>query len=144
MLWQAPTAAAAQAGATGVTVKAGPLALEQLAVKQGKTTLASLGKLEIAGAEVPLDARTATLERLAISQPQLAVERGADGRWMFERWLKTPPRCARQHKRQRGQQRTQPPAATAASWKLRVADFSLQGGTSRWPTTPSRAPWRWT
>ena len=125
VLWQAPTPQAAQAGATGVTVKAGPLALEQLAVKQGKTTLASLGKLEVAGAEVPLDARSATLERLAISQPQLAVERGADGRWMFERWLKAAPGST-----------TAPaasadaaPASTSTPWKLRVADFSLQGGT---------------
>ncbi len=125
VVWQAPTPQAAQAGATGVTLKAGPLALEQLAVKQGKTTLASLGKLDIAGAEVPLDARTATLERLAISQPQLAVERGADGRWMFERWLKAAPGST-----------TAPaatadaaPASTSTPWKLRVADFSVQGGT---------------
>ncbi|GDY36852.1 DUF748 domain-containing protein [Acidovorax sp. NB1] len=123
--WQAPTGAAAQAGATGVTLKAGPLALEQLAVKQGKTTLASLGKLEIAGAEVPLDARTATLERLAISQPQLAVERSADGRWMFERWLKAAP--AAQGSATAAADSA--PASNTAPWKLRVADFSLQGGT---------------
>ncbi|WP_462387732.1 DUF748 domain-containing protein [Acidovorax sp. Q11] len=128
VLWQAPTAAAAQAGATGVTVKAGPLALEQLAVKQGKTTLASLGKLEIAGAEVPLDARSATLERLAISQPQLAVERGADGRWMFERWLKAPP-AAQGGTTATGATADAAPASTSTPWKLRVADFSLQGGT---------------
>ena len=125
VLWQAPSPPAAQAGATGVTIKAGPLALEQLAVKQGKTTWASLGKLDIAGAEVPLDARTATLERLALSQPQLAVERGADGRWMFERWLKAAPDAPD----------TAPaladtaPARNATPWKLRVADFSLQGGS---------------
>jgi hypothetical protein len=125
VLWQAPTPQAAQAGAIGVTLKAGPLALEQLAVKQGKTTLASLGKLEIAGAEVPLDARTATLERLSISQPQLAVERGADGRWMFDRWLKAAPTAQGSA--------TVPadaaPASAPAPWKLRVADFSLQDGT---------------
>ena len=123
VVWQAPTPQAAQAGATGVTLKAGPLALEQLAVKQGKTTLVSLGKLDIAAAEVPLDARAATLERLAISQPQLAVERGADGRWMFERWLKAAPSV-------QGSATTDPaPASNAAPWKLRVADFSVQGGT---------------
>jgi hypothetical protein len=123
VVWQAPTPQAAQAGATGVTLKAGPLALEQLAVKQGKTTLASLGKLDIAGAEVPLDARTATLERLSISQPQLAVERSADGRWMFERWLKAAPSV-------QGSAKTDPaPASNTPPWKLRVADFSVQGGT---------------
>ncbi|MDH4419118.1 MAG: DUF748 domain-containing protein [Acidovorax sp.] len=126
--WQAPPAAAAQAGATGVTIKAGPLALEQLAVKQGKTTLASLGKLEIAGAEVPLDARTATLERLALSQPQLAVERGADGRWMFERWQKVAPAAPAAQDSAAATAETTA-ASTPAPWKLRVADFSLQGGT---------------
>ena len=122
VLWQAPPPQAPQA-ATGITLQAGTLALEQLAVRQGKTTLASLGKLDIAGAEVPLDARTATLERLALSQPQLAVDRGADGRWMFERWLKAPPAA----------QGSTPADTVAASptapWQLRVADFSLQDGT---------------
>ncbi|MDP3227073.1 MAG: DUF748 domain-containing protein [Acidovorax sp.] len=124
VLWQAPTPQAAQAGATGVTLTAGPLALEQVAVKQGKTTLASMGKLELAGVLVPLDTRTATLERLAISQPQATVERGADGRWMFERWLKTTA----------APQGTAPSVENASAstpptpWKLRVADFSLQGG----------------
>ena len=116
--WQAPSPQAGQAGATGVTLTAGPLALEQLAVKQGKTLLASLGKLELAGVQVPLDARTATLERLALTQPQATVERGADGRWMFERWLKAAPAAAADAA----------PATNAPPWKLRVADFSLQGG----------------
>lgn len=131
VVWQAPARAAQtaqQAGATGLTIKAGPLALEQLAVTQGKTTLASLGKLEIGGAEVPLDTRTATLERLALSQPQLAVERSADGRWMFERWLKAAPAAAQGTAAPTGEAA---PAgnAPAAPWKVRVADFSVQGGT---------------
>ena len=121
VLWEAPSPKAAQAGATGVTLTAGPLALEQLSVKQGKTTLASLGRLEVQGAQVPLDARTVTLEKLTLSQPQATVDRGADGRWMFERWAKgaspspapaSPP----------------PGTAAAAPWKLRVADFAVQGG----------------
>lgn len=127
--WQAPTGAAAQAGATGVTIKAGPLALEQLAIQQGKTSLASLGRLEVTGAEVPLDARSATLERLAISQPQLAVERGADGRWMFERWLKAAKAEKAAPAVQGGAPSDPAPASNAAPWKLRVADFSVQGGT---------------
>lgn len=134
VLWQAPTTQAAQAGATGVTLTAGPLALEQLAVKQGKTTLASLGKLELAGVLVPLDTRTATLERLALSQPQATVERGADGRWMLERWLKAPAAT----------QGTAPAAeaasATAQPWKLRVADFSLQGGAVSFADNAQQRP----
>ena len=124
VVWQAPTPAAALGGATGVTVTAGPLALDKLVVKQGKTTVASLGKLEVAGVQVPLDSHTATLDRLAITQPQATVERSADGRWMFERWMKAPPKAAQAIT-------TTPsvdPKTSTPPWKLRVADFSVQGG----------------
>lgn len=124
VLWQAPTVQAVQDGATGVTVTAGPLALEKLVMKQGKVTVASLGKLEMAGVQIPLDTRTATLERLAISEPQATVERSADGRWMFERWMTAAPKTP-----------AAAPVAPAnnhrtndAPWALRVADFSVQGG----------------
>ncbi|MFT4241290.1 MAG: DUF748 domain-containing protein [Acidovorax sp.] len=109
--WEAPT----QKNATGVTLTAGPLALEQLAVQQGKTTLASLDKLAVDGVQVPLDSRTATLAKLALTKPQAAVERGADGRWMFERWMKKTADSTA-------------PASHAPPWKLRVADFTLDGG----------------
>lgn len=107
--WESP----AQKDATGITLTAGPLALEKLALKQGKATLASLDKLVVEGVQIPLDSRTATLEKLAITKPQATVERGADSRWMFERWLKAADDT---------------PASDAPPWKLRVADFTLDGG----------------
>ena len=107
--WESP----AQKDATGITLTAGPLALEELALKQGKATLASLDKLAVEGVQIPLDSRTATLEKLAITKPQATVERGADGRWMFERWMKADDST---------------PASDSAPWKLRVADFTLDGG----------------
>lgn len=107
-------AAADAPTATGVTLTAGPLALEQLALRQGKAQLASLGRLEIKGLQLPLDQRTATLESLALTQPKITVDRDADGRWMFERWMKPAP--------------AGDTAAADAPWVLRVADFSLQGG----------------
>lgn len=110
-------AAADAPTATGVTLTAGPLALEQLALRQGKAQLASLGRLEIKGLQLPLDQRTATLESLALTQPKITVDRDADGRWMFERWMKPAPAGD-----------TAAAAAADAPWVLRVADFSLQGG----------------
>lgn len=139
VLWEAPTAKAAQSGATGVTLTAGPLALEQLAVKQGRTTVAGLDKLAVEGVQVPLDARTATLAKLTLSQPLAAVERGADGRWMFERWLKAAAASATPAPASGDSTATtaatspsavsSPSAATAAPWKLRVTDLSVDGGT---------------
>ena len=113
--WQAPPA---DKNATGLTVTAGPLALDQLALRQGNTPLASLSKLEVKGLQVPLDERTVTLESLSLNTPKLAVERGSDGRWMFERWTKTPSTPSE----------TTATSQTAAPWVVRVGELALQGG----------------
>lgn len=113
--WQAPPA---DKNATGLTVTAGPLSLDQLALRQGNTPLASLSKLEVKGLQVPLDERTITLESLSLNTPKLAVERGSDGRWMFERWTKTPSTPSE----------TTATSQTAAPWVVRVGELALQGG----------------
>ena len=129
-------------GTSGITLTAGPLALEKFALRQGKTTLASLERLAVEGVRVPLDERTATLGRLAVVQPQLDVERAADGRWMFERWLKhpaaTPPgsNAAPSDAAAAGADAataSAPPSSASAkttepAWKIRVADFALDRG----------------
>lgn len=121
--WAAPDAQAAKAGATGVTLTAGPLALEQLTVKDGKTTLASLAQLAVEGVQVPLDARTATLQKLTITRPQATVERDAQGKWMFERWVKIESATASTPTA------TAHAPASAPPWKLRVAELAVEGGT---------------
>ena len=113
--WQAPPA---DKNATGLTVTAGPLALDQLALRQGSKPLVSLSKLEVKGLQVPLDERTVTLESLSLNTPKLAVERGSDGRWMFERWTKTPSTPSE----------TTATSQTAAPWVVRVGELALQGG----------------
>ncbi|KQO15607.1 DUF748 domain-containing protein [Acidovorax sp. Leaf78] len=137
--WEAPGAKAAQAGATGVTLTAGPLALEQLAVKQGRTTVVGLGKLAVEGVQVPLDARTATLAKLTLSQPLAAVERGADGRWMFERWMKASAPATATAPTANA---TIPAPATdnAPPWKLRVADLAVEGGTVTFADNAQQRP----
>ncbi|WP_338818690.1 DUF748 domain-containing protein [Acidovorax temperans] len=113
--WQAPPA---DKNATGLTVTAGPLSLDQLALRQGNKPLVSLSKLEVKGLQVPLDERTVTLESLSLNTPKLAVERGSDGRWMFERWTKTPSTTSE----------TTATSQTAAPWVVRVGELALQGG----------------
>ncbi|MDH4427833.1 MAG: DUF748 domain-containing protein [Acidovorax sp.] len=122
---------AVQPPASGITLTAGPLALEQFALRQGKTTLASVGRLAVDGVRVQLDERTATLGHVAVVQPQVNVERAADGRWMFERWAKATPAASPDG----AATAAATPAAEAAStpsaapWKVRVADFALERGT---------------
>jgi hypothetical protein len=131
--WQAAPASAGTDGksATGLTITAGPLALDQAALRQpgagNKVALLSLGKLEVKGAKVPLDERTATLESITLTQPRLAVERGSDGRWMFERWAKTPAGSATTASAE-AQANTPSPKAPAP-WAVRVGDLSVQGAT---------------
>jgi len=116
--WQAPAGDAAKAGATGITLGAGPLALEQLALQQGKTALASVGKVALDGLKLNLDQRTVDIERLGITQPKATVERAADGRWMFERWLKATPA-------------TKPSSTAAATpaWRVRLGELNVDEGS---------------
>lgn len=118
--WQAPPA---DKNATGLTVTAGPLALEQLALRQNGKSLVSLGKLEVKGLQVPVDKRTVSLESLALNTPTLAVERGSDGRWMFERWAKVQAQTLTP-----ASETTAAKAATDAPWVVRVGELALQGG----------------
>ena len=134
--WEAPGAKAAQAGATGLALTAGPLALEQLAVKQGRATVIELGKLAVDGVQVLPDARTATLAKLTLSQPLAVVERGTDGRWMFERWVRaanpapaTSIDSGTATATTNATNATNAGGAAAAPWKLRVADLAVEGGT---------------
>ncbi len=117
--WQAPAGDAAKAGATGITLGAGPLALEQLALQQGKTTLASVGKLALDGLKLNLDTRTVDIERLGITQPKATVERAADGRWMVERWLKASPAATP----------ARSTTATAPAWRVHLGELAVDEGS---------------
>ena len=72
--WQAPAPDKARSGATGVTVTSTALQLDKFALQQDKTTLARLGQLKIAGLSVPLDGRTATVERVALEVERRCVD----------------------------------------------------------------------
>ena len=96
--------------------------------------LASLKKLEIYDARVDLGPQTVTVGKLTLDQLKAAVERGSDGRWMFERWMKPVPpaqqaNSAAPHKS--ASARTVPKEAKEAKsppakpWTVAVADLSL-------------------
>ena len=96
--------------------------------------LAALKKLEIADARIDLGPQTVTVGKLTLDQLKAAVERGSDGRWMFERWMKTgqpAPQASSAVADKPVSARSVPKESKAAPgkpWTVAVADLSLNAG----------------
>ncbi|MEO7241529.1 MAG: DUF748 domain-containing protein [Variovorax sp.] len=80
--------AASNGGEAAVTVTANRLALGQLALVEEGRDLARIEQFEMTDARVSLAERSVSLGTVKVTQPKLPVERAADGRWMFQRWLR--------------------------------------------------------
>jgi hypothetical protein len=137
--------AQAQWKAGQVQLKLPRLALRDFALVADKTqaaeSTAPLPKfklLEITDAQADLAARTASVGKVALRAPSATVDRDAQGRWMFQRWLKTAPAG-------------DAPAPASASnttsatppWKVAVAEVALDDGSvaldDRLPARPVTA-----
>jgi len=87
--------------------------------KPGKPALASIKQVQLSDVALDLSQRSASLGRVTVTQPQTRVLRAANGRWMFEDWLKPPTSQA------------QPAAARAAAekpWTLAVQQLDVRQG----------------
>ncbi len=89
--------------------------LDGLALTEGKETLASIDRVEVADAQADLAARTLAIGRVNASQPRLVVARDEAGRWMFERWFKADGAAA-------------PAGAGGRPWNLAIADLGIDNG----------------
>ena len=122
-------AAASPGGVDQIQLEVARLAVDKLDLRQDKVSLASLAQLRLAGLQLDLTGRSATLGQLALQGPRVAVGRGADGRWMFEHWLQPQPVSDTATSTTLPAQTvasTPPPAAPP--WTLLVRDLSLEGG----------------
>ncbi|MBS0340450.1 MAG: DUF748 domain-containing protein [Proteobacteria bacterium] len=121
-------------------VNVAQFSVDGLALAQGKTSLASVGRLELADAKVDLSKRTVNVASLSVSKPQVKVERGTDKRWMFESWRKTaaapgggaakpaPDKAkANGNGNGNGNGKTKD-RADPAPWQLSLASLSVDGG----------------
>ncbi len=95
---------------------------------QGKTSLASVGKLELADVQADLAKQTLVIGRLGINQPKVSVERDADGLWMYERWLRA------------GAPAGESPTGNAKPWTVTLADFNLDAGAVSFADRSHRRP----
>lgn len=85
--------------------------------------LASVKKIDVADAQIDVSGQSVRVARLAVTRPMVRVERDAEGRWMFERWL--------QGAGQRAAASAEPaarPGPSAPAWKVLLSDLSLVGG----------------
>ncbi|MCW5650823.1 MAG: DUF748 domain-containing protein [Ramlibacter sp.] len=101
------------------------LELHQLALTEGKTTLASVRNVKLTGVAADLTARTVQAEALAVTQPRATVERDANGRWMFERWLKATASSGNPSPAPSTEGTTQP-------WAASLGSLSVVGGPIAW------------
>ena len=131
-IWKA---AASPGGVDQLQLEVARLALDKLDLRQDKVSLASLAQLRLAGLQLDLTGRSATLGQLALQGPRVAVGRGADGRWMFEHWLQpqalSDPAASTMGQAQIAASATAPapaPAPAAPPWSLLVRDLTLDGG----------------
>ena len=100
-------------------IKAQRIALDALALSQGMTSLASVGRFELVDAEVDMTRHTLAIGSVSANNPKVLVERGSDKRWMFERWFKAPAGAAA------------PDAASAQKakpWELSIGTLDVIGG----------------
>ena len=91
--WQAPLAARAT---MQLAIQVPSLTLDRLELvpahrqaSGGKTPLASVRQIQVDQAALDLTRQTINLGQVRVTQPKTALTRHADGRWMFEDWLKT-------------------------------------------------------
>jgi hypothetical protein len=100
------------------------LALTDVTLQDSATASGNLPRfklLEVTKAEADLFARTVRVDKLALRSLSTALERDAQGRWMFERWLRESPQAQASQS-----QPIQPPAAP---WTVSVAELAVDDTT---------------
>ncbi len=127
-----------------LTLKARRLSADGLALTQGKTALASVGRFELVDADVDLTGRTVAIASLSATAPKVRIERDGERRWMFERWLRTAERADAQRASATAARpvaaATPPVAGDTRPWRLSLGTLAVQGGTVSYADAAGSAP----
>lgn len=101
-------------------IQGGRLALEGLRVGPARQPLAQWKALELTDVQLAWPASRLALGGVRLEEPRVQAGRDAEGRWMFESWLRERPASV-------------PAAPTAAAaWQVTVGDLQIQRGGLRW------------
>lgn len=99
------------------------LALSEVQLAQGKVSLVSVKRVDLAQVDIDVAGQNFKAAKLLLTQPKALVERGSDKRWMYERWMVNS-----------GAARPAPPPTDAATragaptWAVAINDVQLEGG----------------
>lgn len=119
-------------GSPAFLLEDGRLQVDGLALREGDRPQASLARLLLSDAKLDLAGRSLAVGELRLERPELQLQRDAQQRWMFERWLAALLRKTGQADQD----------DRAAGWQLQLARFQLADGrlgfTDRSPVRPVR------
>ncbi|UUZ67692.1 DUF748 domain-containing protein [Polaromonas sp. P2-4] len=119
--WQAASAGKAQT----LQITALQIALRDVLLAQGKNSLVSVKRVDVAGVEIDVPGQSFKATNMQLIQPKAQVDRDADKRWMYERWMVSQDLPSA---------RPAPPPTSAAtqasapSWAVAINDLQLDGG----------------
>ena len=121
--WQAASATEPLA----INITAPQASLSDVLLAQGKTSLVSVKRVQIDGADIDLPGQSFKAAKLQVIQPKALVERNVDKRWMYERWL-TQNKTAAATAPPPPPPSTEATKASAPSWGVAIDEVSLAGG----------------
>ncbi len=120
--WQAATASGGASDAR-LTLRANRLTLNDIALAEAKQRLAAIDRVTVADAAIDLSAQRVRIGKVELRAPKAEVTRNADGRWMFEDWVRA---SATSDAADGG--RNEKAAAPAPAWKVDLAQLSVAAG----------------
>jgi Domain of Unknown Function (DUF748) len=119
--WQAAAADKPQA----LQVTSPQLALSNVQLAEGKTSLVSVKRIEVSGADIDVAGQSFKAAKIQLTEPKALVERGADKSWMFERWMVGGGAPAASVKPAPEAGATKP---AAPAWAIAINDVNIDGG----------------
>ena len=128
--------AASAERAAQTTIDARRLLLRKLKLVNGKDALASVDQFEVTDARIGLADQRVELASVKLTNPMAQVERAADGRWMFERWLRGFAAASQQDPDPASPATDAQAATPPPAWSVQLAKLSLDGGAVSPATGP--------
>ncbi len=105
-------------------ITAPQIAVSDILLAEGKVSLVSVKRVDLAGVDIDVTGQSFKAAKMQITQPKALVDRDANKRWMYERWL-VGSRAATAPV---PQPTTAATKAAAPSWAVAIGDVAIEGG----------------